>query len=144
MLDILDLRLAVETRAAELAAERRTEEELAAIELAAARINHLLELSRELDRAQTLPQALHRTDFGFHEVIARSSHSRAVTLAMAYIRGLTFLARPTQYEELAGTVEEHAVILSAIRAKDPRTAASAMRRHIDHVRASYMKLVGAQ
>ena len=142
LLDVIDLRMAVETRAAELAAERRTAEEQAAIELAAAQLNHLLEVSLGQAHAQTNAHELHRADFRFHEMIAKSSHSASVVTAMAQIRGLTFLARPVAYKELKGTVEDHSIIFRAIRVQDPHTAASAMRRHLDHVKDSYLRLAG--
>lgn len=122
--DIFEFRTTVETRLAALAAQRRTEEDLAAMERAAAGERH--------------PQAwtsLYRIDSDIHRAIAHAARSPRLEHAMLQVRGELFApinldrleARPHQVHD------SHREIIEAIRRQDPVAAARSMADHIQLV-----------
>lgn len=123
--DIFEYRTTVETRLASLAAERRTDEDLRAMERALA--------------AERRPQdwaSLFRTDIDIHRSIARAARSPRLEQAMLAARGELFV--PVDLDRLQDSEHQvhdtHAAILQAIRDQDPSGAAEQMRRHIDLIR----------
>jgi GntR family transcriptional regulator, transcriptional repressor for pyruvate dehydrogenase complex len=145
LVDILDFRLAVETFTVELAALRRTEEDLAAIEAAVGQLRHLVSQSRLVDPAGAARSPFHGADSQFHNAVALASHSRRMAQAVSQARGQLFSATiRSVYEDIvAATVEDHQVILDAVRAQDPVTAHEAMAAHLEHGNRRLMQLVRA-
>ncbi|HEY5528555.1 MAG TPA: FCD domain-containing protein [Thermoleophilia bacterium] len=123
--DIFELRLTIEMRLAALAAERRTEEELRAIETAYA---------NEWDNPNRTK--LFRGDVDIHKTIARAAHSPRLERAMIAARGELFVPVDqaiTEHREHEAH-ESHGAILEAIRGKDAARAAECMSEHIKYVR----------
>lgn len=121
---IFELRATVETRIAWLAAERRTDEDLSAIEAA----NVML--------SETHKGVL-RWNAAFHDAVAAAAHSRELAAVMEEARGKLFLPvdlalRQHRLEEIS---RDHADIAQAIRQKNPAAASAAMGAHVDSVRA---------
>lgn len=121
--DIADARSAVEPKLAELAAARRTPEDLAAIEAA------LDEMARDIaDGGRGL-----RGDEQFHEAVTAAARSSVLARMMAEISGLV---RETRLESLSQqgrperSLESHRAIARAVRAQRPEEAARAMLEHI--------------
>ena len=136
--DIFDLRIAVECRAAGLAALRRTEEDLEAMETA---INNL-----GLTRASFL-----RSDAEFHRAVARAAHNGRLYQAVQMARGDLFhpvhhLLSDVWYPVVAdhvlreGRIEDsrraHRAIFAAIRERNQMGAAAAMEAHIEVTRVT--------
>jgi GntR family transcriptional regulator, transcriptional repressor for pyruvate dehydrogenase complex len=125
--DIFELRVTVETKLAALAAERRTDEDLEAMERASA---------SERRRPQDW-SSLFRADMDLHRSIARAAHSPRLEQAMLRARGELFvpvdLARLETHEHQVH--DTHADILSAIRRRDAEMAAKVMREHIELIRS---------
>jgi GntR family transcriptional repressor for pyruvate dehydrogenase complex len=123
--DIFEFRTTIETRLAALAAERRTAEELGAMEAA-------LEEERDNRRRTALFQA----DADIHRSIAAGAHSPRLALAMNTVRADLFL--PVDQELLDSTEEEvfatHEDIIAAIRDRDADRAAAAAGTHVERVR----------
>jgi len=122
--DICELRETIEVRIAGLAAERRSTEELEAIDHA----NALL--------VGTGASVL-RWNVAFHDALARAAHNRHLERAMAEVRGELFLpvdAFPRQHrvEEL---VAAHGAVLDAVRRQDAEGAAASMRAHLAETQA---------
>ena len=143
LVDILDFRMAVETFAVALAAQRRKREDLDAIEAAVAQLRHLVSLSRLMDPATAARSPFHGADSQFHTAVATASHSRRMAQAVSQARGQLFSATiRSVYEDIvAATVEDHQVILDAIRAQDPEAAREAMASHLEHGNRRLMHLV---
>jgi DNA-binding FadR family transcriptional regulator len=123
--DIFEFRTTVETRLAALAAERRTEEDLKAMERAVAGERHLQAWA-----------SLYRSDVDIHRTIARAARSPRLERAMMTVRGELFSPiELDRLEERRHQVHDtHTEIIEAIRARDPEAAARCMREHIGLIR----------
>ena len=132
--DIFEFRITIETRLAELAARRRTTEELEIMEKA---------LAEERDNRRRA--SLFQADADIHRGIAAGAHSPRLALAMNAVRADLFL--PVDQELLDRTEDDvfatHEDIVAAIRDKDPERAAAAAERHVQRVRQLMTRALGA-
>ena len=126
--DLLELRRTLDPMAAGLAAERRTDEDLAA---ATAALDGLEALPDDPTRAQLEG---HRR---FHAAIQRASHN---ALLVEVLDGLWVktdryrrhaLAAGRTEEERGARVTDHRQLLDAVRAGDAVAAADLTRRHVE-------------
>jgi DNA-binding FadR family transcriptional regulator len=132
--DIFEFRRTVESRLAALAATRRTEQDVQAMERAAAG-----------ERQSQDWSSLFRTDIDIHRAIARAARSPRLERAMMSARGELFVPidldrleeRPLQVNE------SHQSIIDAIRDQDSEAAAQAMNEHIVLVEALVDKALAA-
>lgn len=139
VLDILELRMAVESEAAAIASERATPAQIKAIG----------EALRVFSRAITNGDRAIKEDFAFHLAIA------AATQNSRFVEFLDFLGRliiprqsihsfegasesPKQY--LARIEKEHEAIFHAIGSHSPKKARDAMRGHLVKSRERYREL----
>lgn len=121
--DVLDAREALETKTAELAARRRTDEDLG-----------------EIDGALTQMRAEVRAghlgldgDRRFHTAVTTAAHSALLTEFMQRIAEDIAESRAEslrQPRRPQHSLDQHVRIAEAIRAQDSRAALSAMRRHL--------------
>ena len=126
MPDVIEARDALETKLAELAAERRTEEDLAAIDAA------LDEMAADIEAGG---RGVHG-DERFHGAVTAAAHSPLLASMMAEIARadrrdpdrVAVAARPT-----AGLAGRPPAIADAIRAGDPAAACLAMHDHVQMV-----------
>ncbi|MHA7282566.1 FadR/GntR family transcriptional regulator [Arthrobacter sp. TMS2-4] len=124
--DIVEARSTLEVRLAALAAERRTDEDLTAIDRA------LEEMRAEIDDGGRGA----RGDELFHQAVTAAAHSPVLAQLMAFIGEMVLetrlesLAQPGRPEQ---SLASHRTITEAVRAQDPVAAAEAMERHIDLV-----------
>ncbi|WGX98158.1 FadR/GntR family transcriptional regulator [Nocardioides sp. L-11A] len=121
--EILETRDALETKIAALAAQRRTDEDLAQIEAAlAAMAAEIAAGGRGIDG-----------DERFHAAVTAASHSALLARLMVEIGALV---RETRIESLSqpdrpqASLAGHRAIAAAIAAGDPTAAARAMQDHI--------------
>ncbi|MFN8080158.1 MAG: FCD domain-containing protein [Kineosporiaceae bacterium] len=130
--DMLEFRIAVERRAARLAAVRRTDDDLLQLEDA------LEQLRRATDRA-----GYRSADHAFHRGLARAARSPRLGEAIAVARGELFLHTDHLiYAELIGdTLTEHRRVLDAVRDGDAERAAVAMEAHIEGTRQGLRALL---
>ncbi len=123
--DIFEFRTTIETRLAALAAERRTEEELAFMERIVAEEGGLESWT-----------SLFRSDIDFHRAVARAARSPRLERAMMQIRGELFL--PISLDRLEDRPHQvhdsHLQVLAAIRRRDAEGASQAMAEHLRLVR----------
>jgi GntR family transcriptional regulator, transcriptional repressor for pyruvate dehydrogenase complex len=123
MPDIIEAREAMEVRLAALAAERRTDEEMAAIDAAIAT------MESEIDAGE-------RGDVGdemFHEAITSAAHSSLLAKLMHEISGLireTRIESLSQQDRPRASLQGHRRVAQAVRRQDPTEAARAMADHI--------------
>ncbi|MGB9662876.1 MAG: FadR/GntR family transcriptional regulator [Moorellaceae bacterium] len=126
----LEFRRAIEVEAAGLAAERREDEDLEAMEAA----------ERQVEEEAAQGRVTADTDYRFHHCIALATHNpvfiqSAATIAhilqeywrlsLSHARGLPW------HRELVS--EEHRKIIEGIRRRRPREARQAMLEHINNV-----------
>ncbi|WP_377326263.1 FadR/GntR family transcriptional regulator [Pimelobacter simplex] len=121
---LLEVRHAIEVRAAALAAERRTAEDLAVLDAIMARRHEALEKSDG--------EGFIGADVDFHVAVVAAAHNPL--LAELY-DGLVETLRASI--DLPGTADslaaEHDAVLDAVRAGDPVAAAAAGAELLDHV-----------
>ena len=132
--DIFEFRATVEAKLAALAAERRTDEDLLAMERAVA--------------GERQPQdwsSLFRTDIDIHRTIARAARSPRLERAMMAARGDLFV--PIHLDRLESRPHEvndsHLEIIEAIRSYDAAKAAELMTTHIQVVESLVDKALAA-
>ena len=123
--DLLEFRIAVERRAAKLAAQRATVEDFTALEEAMA----------AMERAESR-QDYRRADNIFHGAIATASRSPRLIQAISEARGSLFTSTDLiVYRELVQeTQNQHQAILEAIIRRDTEGVATAVEAHIQATR----------
>jgi GntR family transcriptional repressor for pyruvate dehydrogenase complex len=124
--DILEAREALEVKLAQLAAVRRTEEDLAAIDRA------LEEMAADLEGGGRGLEG----DQLFHGAVTDAAHSPLLARLMREISGLIHESRVEslgQPGRPARSLAGHRRIADAVRAQDPAAAAAAMEDHISLV-----------
>lgn len=126
--ELMDARRVIEAGLAELAAKRRTDEDLAA-------------LSERLEAMRTARDITEwvENDVGFHLQVARAAHSGTLADLLFRLRSLldsSIRHNQQQADQADNDVKyrEHERIFLAIEDRDPAAAAYAMRTHIDRVR----------
>lgn len=124
--EIVEARSTLEVKLAELAANRRTDADLRAIDFA------LDEMAAEIadgDRGV-------RGDELFHQAVTAAAHSPVLAQLMTFIAEMVLetriesLGQPGRPER---SLESHRKIASAIRESDPKAASAAMLAHIELV-----------
>lgn len=139
VIEILELRTAVEIEAAAIASERATAAQLKAIARAAATFSRAIASG---DRAV-------KEDFDFHFAIAIATQNTRFVGFLEFLGGLiiprqsirTFDGKAElQTRYLESVEKEHQVIVDAITARSPKKARDAMRRHLVNGKARYRQL----
>lgn len=124
VLDLLEVRLLLEREAAVLAARRRTDDDIVAIEDAMER----MELS------VGLPETFVAADVDFHLAIATAGHNITLKELMSGMRALlnAWVTRVVEAsDDLDMSYREHVPIARAVISGDARKAGSAMKRHME-------------
>lgn len=139
LLDVLDARQAIESRAALRAAPRISAERLeqlrANIAEQDARLAEHRAATTEPERMAAL-RGYFVTDAAFHDLVLASSENPELMRLAATLSGHWHRARDTQEHGLIdGTdaMHEHREIVAALEAHDPRAAEQAMTMHIQRV-----------
>ena len=136
MRDLHEVRSMIETQIAHLAAERATDEEIAAI---AARADDLLNAtSHEMQIS---------ADENFHRMIAKATHNDfylmlldSLVVPLRELRNATLKLKKGRPDAAAA----HALILSKIAAHDADGARAAMKRHIEESGMAIEQIVAKQ
>lgn len=143
VVEALELRMAVETEAAGLAAERHS----------MAQESRIYEAFHEIQMAMDQGLTGEAEDFRFHITIAEATNNRRfvdflVQLGKAMIPRSKLRSMPSSKEDqrayLEGLQREHRAILDAIAHKDSEEARKAMRFHLSQSRDRYHDLIRAQ
>lgn len=135
-LELLEVRMMIESGAARLAAARRTDEDLATLEDALSR----MAVHHEAEDVAAFVGA----DLEFHDAIVRAADNR---ILIAAIRPLTTMLEATREETSAiAEIREHALtehrnVLDAIRDGAAVAARDAMARHMQQTRDDLVSLV---
>ncbi len=135
---VLELRISLETETAGLAAQRRTDMQLAAMQAALASFQESIEADSD-----AVP-----SDFAFHMEVARATANPHFADLMTYLG--TMIIPRTRVGTLQQTPEgrlvylqrvhsEHESILNAIRQQDADAARAAMRTHLSNSRERLRK-----
>jgi DNA-binding FadR family transcriptional regulator len=129
---LFEVRLALEPRAAELAAERATDEQVAAIQECVSRHSR-----RGLPRDELLA-----LDTELHRLIVEASGNELLVNLNASLAALSQRSRELT-SKVPGvskrTRDDHLAIVEAIAARKPKQARDAMARHLTNVRDASLK-----
>lgn len=128
--EYLESRRILEVEAAGLAAERATP---VAVQDLANAFDDMLAAAQRARGNAAAERLYHRADIEFHRSIIRAARNRALArMAEPIHRALstTFVALARPQMRFERGLPEHARILEAIRAGDPRVAREAMRAHL--------------
>lgn len=133
--DLYENNLLLETQAAALAAKRRTDEDLAMMELAV----HQLQAARKMHElghqtAEAEYAFLRGADTRFHDAVASASRSRRLLQAIQIGRAEQFTAALiSEYDEIFTEQmhDEHKLLLEAIKERDSSSARQVMTAHYD-------------
>jgi DNA-binding FadR family transcriptional regulator len=127
-MDLLEVRRALEVHIASLAATQATRATVSAMEMALAAMRD----------AAGDPVALHESDIDFHASVATAAGNQMLSflieameepLRASRLRSMQgHLARGGTVEDV---IEQHALVLDRVRARDPKGAAAAMLAHLD-------------
>jgi GntR family transcriptional repressor for pyruvate dehydrogenase complex len=135
---VLELRISLETEAAGLAAQRRTDANLTAMELALQSFQD--SISQDSDAVPP--------DFQFHMEVAHATHNQHFADLMTYLGAMiiprTRVNTPSTAPEgrlsyLQRVHGEHESIYNAIRQQDAESARAAMRTHLSNSRERLRK-----
>ena len=132
--DIIDYRIAVETRAAELAASRRSDDQLARMADTVESLAAAVAVDAHGRAGALVAERLRVIDDHFHALIAEAADNRKIQEAVQLARAELFATetRSTYREIAAGLPHDHRLVLDAISHGDPVAARMAMERHIRH------------
>lgn len=131
---LLHVRSVLETAIVELAAEKRTEEDIA-------------RLNDNLERMQAANLEAHQAlkiDLEFHELLAAATHNPFFTLFSRPITELLYSLYVDQSGYMSSqplTFAEHRAVIDSVVDKDPEAAALAMQRHLDRVGTTVAELL---
>lgn len=121
--DVLEVRLMLECQGAVLAAERATSQDLDGIAAAVAALRE-----PHLSLAEIVG-----ADLGFHLRVVEASKNAVLVALVHAIRGLlrdTIAATWRVNNRPEERIQDHALILAAVAARDPAAAEAAMRTHL--------------
>jgi GntR family transcriptional repressor for pyruvate dehydrogenase complex len=135
LLDLIELRIAVERRAVILACERRRRSDLASLRRSL----------RDMENASDL-WGFRQSDTLFHNAVARAARSESLMRAIEEVRAEMF--SPTDSFSFQPTIErnlrEHTDIFRAIDEQDGSSAADLIETHIEGTRSWLLKLVSSR
>jgi len=137
--DTFDYRVAVESAAAALAAERRTRGDLATLRGLVALLSSIVEQEVELTGASHVAQFLN-ADSQLHVAIAKSARSSRLAAAIVETRSAMFLPVGAVFTKLEPTANHlHEQVVDAIAMRDSNLAGQLMAEHINATRATIEK-----
>jgi GntR family transcriptional repressor for pyruvate dehydrogenase complex len=131
LLDLIEVRLAIEVHIASLAAQHASRASIAALRLALAAM-------RSPDQSIVDdPDAIHAADLQFHQALAAASGNQLLDFLIEAMESPLHTSRLRSLRghlarggTVADVIEQHARILDRVVARDPAGAAAAMRDHL--------------
>jgi GntR family transcriptional regulator, transcriptional repressor for pyruvate dehydrogenase complex len=131
LLELLEVRMAVEVHAASLAALHATESDLAALELA---LEYMKNSANDVE-------SFNDADVRFHAALARASGNKTLGLIVEGMeeplragRMASISGHCSTHQDFEDLIAQHATIYSSVAARNSRGAAAAMARHLTETR----------
>jgi GntR family transcriptional repressor for pyruvate dehydrogenase complex len=128
LLDLLDVRRALEVHIATLAARRATKGDIADMEMSIAAMR----------AGEGESEAFHAADVRFHENLAAASGNRMLVFLIEALAGplresrlRSFAGHRARGGGVEDVVQQHQAILDGVEARSPKAAAQAMRDHLE-------------
>jgi GntR family transcriptional regulator, transcriptional repressor for pyruvate dehydrogenase complex len=136
LLDLWEIRMLLEPASTAKAAE----------EISDGRLAELAEILEQMRQATDDSIMVHH-DARFHELVAQSAGNQTLASLLASMSSRTIRARIWHGVREAGawtaTISQHAEILSALRARDPKMASAAAVLHVGSTQAWFRQISGA-
>jgi DNA-binding GntR family transcriptional regulator len=136
--DLYELRAELESMAARLAAQRRTDADVAELN------GHVSSASSAKEHADLTAYA--EADHRFHRMVTRMARNGALTMAIGQLEQQIRLARNVANQDpdtVDRTMSERRRVAAAIKAGDGDRASAAMREHVEGVGRSVLRQLGA-
>lgn len=136
IVDVFEVRAALEALAAGLAAERATEEELEELE------RSLVQISEVTGREDI--DALVATDINFHELIYKACRNERLVQILTHLKEQITRFRTTSLSQPGRSkhaVEEHRKIVEAISDRNVELASTLAREHIENAEQSLLNVL---
>jgi GntR family transcriptional repressor for pyruvate dehydrogenase complex len=130
--ELFEARLIIEAGLAELAAERATESDIAA----------LIEEVEGMKSNTGDPEEFLKHDVRFHQAIARAANNKLMSGVMDTVAQLLFHIRRqtiTQASDLDEAIDWHEKIIAAIRKHDPKRAKETLSGHLRAAQAAWAR-----
>lgn len=131
LLELLEVRMAVEVHAASLAALNATQSDLAALELA---LTYMKNSATDI-------QSFNDADVRFHAALATASGNKTLGLIVEGMeeplragRMASISGHCSTHQDLQDLISQHAKIYAKVAARDSKAAAAAMARHLSETR----------
>jgi len=122
---LMEFRTILEIEVARLAAERRTDHNL----------REMQDYLQEMEQAAEVPRGYVDADVGFHNALVRATHNPVLISVTSSLQDLLVKSREITFRGppvgAIRALRAHYRIYEAVKAKDPETAAVAMRQHLD-------------
>jgi DNA-binding FadR family transcriptional regulator len=141
LLDLIEVRRALEVHIATLAARRATKGDIADMEMSIAAMRTGGDES----------EAFHAADVRFHENLAAASGNRMlVFLIEAFAEPLresrlrSFAGHRARGGGIEDVIQQHQTILDAVKSRSPKAAADAMRYHLEQTERDLRELLQGQ
>jgi DNA-binding GntR family transcriptional regulator len=134
--DVFEIRGALEGLAAELAAERATDEELEAME------RYLVKISEEIDNGDL--SKVVETDTDFHTLLYKSSRNTRLSQIINNLREQIQRFRTTSLSfpgRMKIALEEHRKIVEAVSSRDGELARKLAQEHIENAENTMMGMI---
>ncbi|MGE5582121.1 MAG: GntR family transcriptional regulator [Bacillota bacterium] len=134
--DVFEIRRALEGLAAELAAERSTDEELEEME------RFLVKISEEIEQGD-LPKVI-ETDTDFHTLIYKASRNTRLSQIINNLREQIQRSRTTSLSypgRMKIALEEHRKMVEAISSRDGELARNLAQEHIENAENALMSMI---
>ncbi|GEN89196.1 FadR/GntR family transcriptional regulator [Oceanobacillus sojae] len=136
LLETIDVRLALEKQAAQLAAEHRSETDLAKLE-------EYIQLSRQAVENKDYEQFI-KLDIHFHQAIVSASNNQLLIdlyeplaeIIYSFVQDLMAMNKPFKYEE-----ELHIELFTAIRNQDKHAAATYVEDYMEVLRKEVVEMI---
>lgn len=136
MMDVLEVRAALEVLAVQDACERITDEQLTALAAAGEEFKRLLESGDLVACAQG--------DVNFHEIIYQATNNRRLVQMLSNLREQMYRYRMENLKDRRtyhSLVEEHEIIRQALIRHDKEAAGEAIRIHIENQKKSILESI---
>jgi GntR family transcriptional repressor for pyruvate dehydrogenase complex len=143
--DVLDYRVAIETGAALLAAERAQPADL---ERMREQVEAMSSIGENYERVVGEDfEPYRRADIRFHIALAEAAHSHRLVAAMTEVQGamselISLIAHPE--EVLAQSNAQHAQLVDLLEARDARAAVELARKHLEGTEHILLGLLPAE
>ena len=137
MIDLIDARQGLEITAAELAARRRTDND----------INRMSQAIQDMHAAQNRPELFYKNDLRFHQHLVAAARNPIIADLLEKIYSLGNATRMEihhldshYYKYIGYDVGEHEKLLHSIKSRNTADAIACMSRHMKSIRQRYIDM----